>query len=577
MPSSTANSAATISVRETLALLNGPFSAVAEGVANAVYTLWLGSGISRGRVADLPSLIRRVLDFLQRRIDQTLPTCRFKKALENALALISLSAGDRATINFGASIDTWGARDTIVSALVGVYSKLLNVPVEGEKPDYLLWDAVDVRQTYANDGLKPDSEHLCVAILAMEGVAPNIASANWDGLIEIACEELSHGANNIIRVCVTGEDLRSPELQASLLKFHGCALKAKEDETTFRPLLIARYPQITNWMTDSEHAVIAHELISYLIKHPTLVMGLSTQDADIQYIFSKAQSMLKWKWPCNPPAYVFAEDDLGAEQLAVLQIGYGESDFNRDSPAIKDSALIRAYARQLLVALVLQVLFLKMSSLLNHGASPSLPELDRAELVGFLAELRDRAADAVAASHEETFVRSLVAHTGKLLSLFRSASAPSANRYYPVGHLPVGKITSDPSLSSSGLPELAIALALLQMGHNSGHWKVQLSAATPPRAAALSLALPRGALKVFLAGTSNIVMSLGVAGYLADDDPDTLVIVSAKLVPPVTRSPSASRGRTGRTGMRSVGISDLLSTVSSKDDLFQRFREELVP
>jgi hypothetical protein len=168
MPSSTGNSAATISVRETLALLNGPFSAVAEGVANAVYTLWLGSGISRRRVEDLPSLIRRVLDFLQRKIDQTQPTCRFKKALENALALISLSAGDKATINLGASIDTWGARDTIVSALVGVYSKLLNVLVEGEKPDYLLWDAVDVRQTYANDGLKPDSEHLCVAILAME-------------------------------------------------------------------------------------------------------------------------------------------------------------------------------------------------------------------------------------------------------------------------------------------------------------------------------------------------------------------------------------------------------------------------
>jgi hypothetical protein len=195
------------------------------------------------------------------------------------------------------------------------------------------------------------------------------------------------------------------------------------------------------------------------------------------------------------------------------------------------------------VALVLQVLFLKTSVLLHHGASPSLPKVDRDELVAFLAELRDRAAEAVAQGHEETFVRSVVTHTGKLLSLFRSASAPSANRYYPVGHLPVGKITSDPSLSSSGLPELAIALALLQMGHRSGHWKLQLSAVAVPQAGALSLALPRGALKVFLAATSNIVLSLGIAGYLAEDDPDTLVIVSAKLVPPVTRSPTASRGR----------------------------------
>jgi hypothetical protein len=189
---------------------------------------------------------------------------------------------------------------------------LLNLHVEGEKPDYLLWDAVDVRQTYANDGLKPDSEHVCVAILVMEGVAPNIASANWDGLIEIACKELSYGANNIIRVCVTGEDLRSPELQASLLKFHGCALKAKEDETSFRSLLVARSPQIINWMTDSEHAVIAHELISYLTKHPTLVMGLSAQDADIQYIFSTAQSMLKWKMALQTSSVCFCRRQSGS-------------------------------------------------------------------------------------------------------------------------------------------------------------------------------------------------------------------------------------------------------------------------
>jgi hypothetical protein len=107
--------------------------------------------------------------------------------------------------------------------------------------------------------LKPDCEHLCVAILAMEGVVPNIASANWDGLTEAASTELSGGTNDIIRVCVGGDDLREPELQATLLKFHGRAVKAKEDEANYRDLLVARDPQIINWMIKTKHAAIALE------------------------------------------------------------------------------------------------------------------------------------------------------------------------------------------------------------------------------------------------------------------------------------------------------------------------------
>jgi hypothetical protein len=45
--------AASISVSETLALLDGQFEVFAKGVAEDRYVLWLGSGISFGRVGGL--------------------------------------------------------------------------------------------------------------------------------------------------------------------------------------------------------------------------------------------------------------------------------------------------------------------------------------------------------------------------------------------------------------------------------------------------------------------------------------------------------------------------------------------
>src|SRR3546814_9915362 len=72
--------AATITVRATLALLDGPKREIAEGVANDEYVFWLGSGISRERLPDLRDVAKRVLVTLQARIDKSDPACRFKHA-----------------------------------------------------------------------------------------------------------------------------------------------------------------------------------------------------------------------------------------------------------------------------------------------------------------------------------------------------------------------------------------------------------------------------------------------------------------------------------------------------------------
>jgi hypothetical protein len=60
----TTTTAGTITVSQTLDLLDGPYSQLAEGLANQGYPLWRGSGISRGRVDEEFSALRRALHYL---------------------------------------------------------------------------------------------------------------------------------------------------------------------------------------------------------------------------------------------------------------------------------------------------------------------------------------------------------------------------------------------------------------------------------------------------------------------------------------------------------------------------------
>jgi hypothetical protein len=179
--------AATITVREALDLLDGPFSGLAEGVAQRRYAFWLGSGISRARVDDLKQVIARVLTHLRDRIDAGDPTCAYRAALTEALDLAHLSPADRAQIDFGTPIPNWPVIDTVLTNLTREYSRLLDIRVRGHaEPDYLLWEGVDVPATFAAAHASPDCEHLCLAILVLEGVVPDMPTANWDGLIEAA-------------------------------------------------------------------------------------------------------------------------------------------------------------------------------------------------------------------------------------------------------------------------------------------------------------------------------------------------------------------------------------------------------
>jgi hypothetical protein len=570
--------AATITVRQALDLLDGTFAGLAEGVAQRRYAFWLGSGISRDRVDDLKGVVARVLTHLRDRIDHGNATCPYRIALQEALVLAQLSIADRARVDFTTPVPSWPVIDTILTNLTnltGQYSRLLDIRVGGHaEPDYLLWEVVNVPATFAPAHATPDCEHLCLAILVLEGVVPDVPTANWDGLVEAAVDELTGAAGTALRVCVVPDDLREPPLLTRLLKFHGCAVRAAADPATYRRLLIARYSQITDWQNNTDYTLIRSELVGLAARNPTLMVGLSAQDVNIQYLFGQARSIMPWTWPSDRPAHVFAEDALGQDQRNILRVVYREA-YDGNIQAIETSALFRAYAKPALTALVLHVLGAKLRTFVQNVDAPHLTEAERSAVAQGIVMLRNRVA-AAAEPDRLAFIRLLIRTAKQAMALFQEGTPVAGRRYRAFGDEPVHRISAAANLTTSGVRELAAALAVIGLGDSAGNWTVREADPADPRTGALRLVSGANTIRIFFAANDRAGVQLEINGLVAPGDTDAIIIHSTSPVPKMARSPLAAPGRTGHAGLRNVGMAELLHEATSSDNLGERFREEAI-
>lgn len=564
--------AATITVLETLALLDGPFASVARGVGEDRYVLWLGSGISFGRVDGLRQVIARVLEFLRARATPGDPSCRFGRALKAALDLAPLTGPENARVDLTQPFAAWPDHNEIVGRLCNNYARLLDINVEGEPDDYLLWEAVDIRATFADPGKLPDVEHLCLAILVLEGACSDIASANWDGLIEASVAALTDG-QPALSVCARPEDLRDPAARGRLVKFHGCAIRATQNESAYRPFLVARQSQINGWLMRPENAPLRGRLVDLVATKPTLMIGLSAQDANIQALFAEAAVQMPWRWPGDRPSYVFSANELGGDQQGLLQNVYRQDLTPANRQQIVDGSRIQAYAKPLLLALVLHLLCSKVRTLVDL-AEGAVAQADRQPLRDGVIALRDQLA-ACAALDPLSFVNAFIDQWGRCLNLIRNGSlAHAAGRYQPLTVESISNISINPNLPVSGIRETAVAAGILGYGVSRGEWQIDPPASNVVRDGIFRVNTPSGATKVFLTSGPISALQLRQDGHVVDAD-EPIVIHGHKLVPAMPRSPRSAPGRTGRLGAREVSIASLMVSSATLDELFQRFREEL--
>ena len=565
-------SAETITINDSLALLDGPFRAFAEGVAEDRYTFWLGSGISLGRVAGLQELVPRVIEFLRASATPGNPDCRFRRALEEVLTLAQFSDEECKCIDLSQPFQEWQHAHIVTNRLISRYAQILDTQVDGEKEDFLLWDGLRVVTTFADANTEPDVEHLCIAILILEGVASDIASANWDGLIEKAVGTLTIGQSTVLAVHVRAADLREPALRSQLFKFHGCAVKASTDETTFRPYLVARQSQIHRWISSSENIMMVNRLVNLITSKPTLMMGLSAQDANIQAIFAKAEAIMAWPWPGDRPSYVFSENAIGVDQQSLLRNVYRDAYRPNNRQEITDSALLPAYAKPLLVSLVLYVVCSKLTRMIQL-ASGDLDSNGRETLKSGVVVVREKLA-AEAESDRLGFVTNLIDQSSRAIMAFRDGHVTAAPRpYNPITPTPIQAMAADTTLPASGLREAAVAIGVLGMGISEGLWTLD-SVETDDDAAVVRINSAAGSAKAYFVMNSLVALRLVQSRHLKPGN-DTVVINSLERIPLQPRSPRAAPGRTGKIGPREVSISELMREAPTSAALIQRFRKEV--
>lgn len=566
-------SAGAITIAQTLELLDGPHASVADAVARGSYVLWLGSGISRGRVDGLDGVVLRVLEFLQDKAASEGASSPHRQALAEAIELSRLPADQIPTVDIATAVASWSEKDrkALGGALIEKYSDLLDITVDGERADYLLWDGVDVRSTYAG-GTAPDCEHWAIAMLVFEGVVDQAPSANWDGLVEAALGELG-APTSMTDVVVLADELRNNSGILRLIKFHGCAVKAAQDPGKYRDALIGRASQISAWSEANESAAIRGELVSLATTRPTLMIGLSAQDENIQAVFSAAKARMVWPWPSDPPANVFGSDRLGVDHLKLLKIVY-KNDFTGNETAIKASALIRAYGAQVLTALVLQVALAKLQMFLRCCDAPRLNDSDFDTLGANLRDLRDRLA--TDADHDRlAFIRALSSEQTRALTTFRRGEEPSGGsmRFEPLGNQPVHQISDAAGLETSGMPELAAGLGLISRTATATGSTVDVCPTADGRRGVLRVAGRVGETAVFFAANPQAGVRLEAAGIVPADANNVLVIHSSGPVPRMQRNPRARLGRTGRRRPREVDLSKLLRDATGLSELERGFRK----
>lgn len=562
--------AASISVKETLAFFDGKFAGLSKGVAQGEYAFWLGSGISRDRVIGLDGVLAKLIEFLRTRATAA-ANCGYRLALEKIIAMASPSAEERAAIDLSQPSSTWASLQDILKRLWNQYSAVLSVEIPGEKLDYLLWVGLDFPNTFAAQ--PADAEHLAISMLALEGVVTELATANWDGLLEAAMQELGYD-ETFYRITVTGEDLRNPAAAAILYKFHGCALRAISDEAGYRPLLVARTAQITGWKSNETFKIVRDQLGALVQRSRTLMIGMSAQDENIKHLFASMNAQKGWKWTDQPPAIVFSAQELGDDQKNVLIGAYGEADYEAHRDDICEAARLQAYAKPLLLGLLLHVLAAKLEVLAGDANAANLDQAARDAIAQGIRALRDRVADAGDADRP-ALARAIASGLARARhQLQNGTSASGMQVYFPLDGEPVHRMKNKLALKSSGQREAAVALGLIGLEEQAANWVSSIDDPADPRTGALRLTSPNASTRVFFAANDDTVTSLLDEGAFDEDDSDAVVICSGRVSERQQRSPSASM-RSGAIGPRYVAFGPMLGDAADLDDLRDRFRSEV--
>lgn len=553
-------------MRDAWRLLRTNHPELIEDVADGNRFVWLGSGISIDQVPDLIELLTRVVRFLRDRAASEEPD-----AASHSDSLLEILddhlPGERA--RYEADPITW--EPITLEVLRERYSRVLGVGVAGKPNDYLLIEGAGLPELFGDPDLEPGPTHEMLAMLISEGVITNLASGNWDGLVEKALVNIS-GTAALLDVYVDVNDPRDAYGHAEIAKFHGCAVRTLNDSERYRDKIIASTAQISRLHGDDAYAHMRERLRDLTTRKRSLVLGLSVQDSDLLAIFRGAASRSPWRWELTHPAYLFAEPAVLPSQRDVLEVAYGE-DYGHERPEILRRSALGAYAGPVTGALLIEVLALKLAAAL--GRHQGLPVNVMASLERGIRRLVLRVVIAFGRDEASLAAFLLDGYADFLRTYFGPATVGRA-RYVPFARGTRNQLGTDFAVVAMGIDLLAVAIGLIGFGEKVGRWRVSLKNEEKGSRILLSRwQASTASVLIVVRGAKEAINAMASDDWINGHDHMVLLQMEVGSVVSV-RSPGGriGRGRKVHT-RREVAWSEISDSVADVEDLMARFETGL--
>lgn len=527
-------------IKSTLIQLRARYTALLEDLSRGERVLWIGSGVSRDQVPPVEALIRMVLEFLRDTLVPDDPTDPHLLALKEIVTAYLPAE----IANLSAAPSAW-AVPTDLSALVNSYSSILGTDVGVEEPDYLLWEAVNVRETYGGPALVPGPEHWLIAILVHEGAMEEAVTTNWDGLIERAVRDSSMPLQPaMVSVLVSSESFREERSRFKLYKAHGCAVLARQDPAN-RRFLVAKDYDINGWQHNPDFRAMVSKLKDLARNREALVLGSSVQDHNLLGRIAEATQELTWHWDPDDPAFLFAEPSISNTQRLALEFVYrGEYTANRE--AIRAGSAIGWFSGPVLAALAVHVVFEKWRVGLAHALGFAGSGDVAAGLVQGVDAIEDLVLTLAGPSPDRTVELLRGWHSALVQRFFQPEDELQDHQYRAVYDRPV-QAGHDAQFRLLNLPELGVVLGLLGLGQQRRSWTMSLSADAAIGAGVIELTPLRpgsgGAIKVVITRDWSETNQL-MASQLWAGDSGVLLAIQAK-GDPVAAFPRSPLGGLG--------------------------------
>jgi hypothetical protein len=356
------------SVSAMLALLESRRSSFTERALTGQLSWWIGSGVSRTRLPDVGSLLRRLLGALYDRVVSGDPACAATGALKQLISMSAVPGVDPTQ-----RPDAWPQLEQVVTALSSKYSDALDVSfAPGGTPEDICWDVLRLQDVYSDPATVPDAEHRLLAVLVAEGIVRELVTTNWDPLIERAWDQCTGAGDRRLKVVARPADIPGRGNEPQILKIHGCAERAKADEVGFRRFLVGTRTQITAWDNSPELQPLREALRVLARQTGAVFVGLSGQDYDIQAALFVAGESLGAP-SLSTPSVFFSSTRIEEPHRQVLRVIHKAGPYAAQQAAIDSACLLPVYAKPLLGALYIFAMLDKLALAASLGTAEMTP------------------------------------------------------------------------------------------------------------------------------------------------------------------------------------------------------------